>query len=236
MYNFQKKTARNSGFTLIEMIIALSIFVLVVLMVSNIFVVINHSQRRVANLQKLQDDVRYSLEAMAQEIRLGRINYDYYVTENIDLHPESAVIDYPLAVINQSGEFVYYRKNGNNLEFCKNDTSADCQEWQVVTPVGAIVDELRFIITPSADPFSEVAEKRCASDADCDADYNSYRCDTVQQRCEYFSDGGNFQPKVRIIMKSEGTGDLPAGQARIVIQTLVSSRLINSKVQNLFYD
>jgi prepilin-type N-terminal cleavage/methylation domain-containing protein len=236
MYNFQKKTAHNSGFTLIEMIIALSIFVLIVLMVGDIFVVINHSQRRVANLQKLQDDVRYSLEAMAQEIRLGRINYDYYVTENIDLHPESAVIDYPLAVINQSGEFVYYRKNGNNLEFCKNDAPTDCPDWQVVTPVGVIVAELRFIITPSADPFFAVIEQSCTSDVECDADYNSYRCDTGQGRCEYFSDGGNFQPKVRIIMKSEGTSDLLAGQVRISMQTLVSSRLINGKVQNLFYD
>jgi len=234
MHNFQKKIAHNSGFTLIEMIIALSIFVLIVLIVGNIFVVINHSQRRVANMQKLQDDVRYSVEAMAQEIRLGRINYDYYVGESIDLHPASAITEYPLAVINQSGEFIYYRKNVNNLEYCKNDIPAECTDWQVVTPRGVTVEELRFIITPSADPFTDSSGLVCLSVNPCSGQCSSYRWDGG--RCEYFSDGGNFQPKVRIIMKSEGTGDYISGGIRIVMQTAVSSRLINSKVQNLFYD
>ena len=49
----------NKGFTLIEMLIALSIFILVMLAGVNVYFVISTAQHRTVALQKVQDDVRY---------------------------------------------------------------------------------------------------------------------------------------------------------------------------------
>jgi prepilin-type N-terminal cleavage/methylation domain-containing protein len=229
---------RQAGFTLIEMIIALSIFVLVILIVSNIYVSFNNSQRKVATMQKLQDDVRYVFETMAQEIRLGKINYQYYraLSTPVDLHPlasgQTPVTT--LAIINQSGQSVFFRRADSNLRYCKEITSGDCSiddNWQNITPEGVSVLNLQFIITPSADPFSEpsgLPDPCNDASAVCPV---GYRCSSAV--CRYYSDGHNFQPKVRIILKTSSTD---VQRSQLIMQSVISSRLISSKVLNNNYD
>jgi prepilin-type N-terminal cleavage/methylation domain-containing protein len=252
MYNFRKNIKGNSGFTLIEMIIALSIFVIVILVAADIFVVINNSQRRVATMQKLQDDVRYLFESMAQEIRLGRINYAFYQDPNgngsytnaIDLHPQAAS-PRVLAIINQAGEQIFFRFNStvNAAQYCKLINPGDCTltadtGWENVTPLGVKILHLSFFITPSADPFLDVAGYGCLTQIDCGGANacQSYRWDSPAGQCQYYSDGYNYQPKVRIILKTEGIAQATVEQSRITMETIVSTRIAAGKVQNTFHD
>lgn len=240
------KFKRRSGFTLIEMIIALSIFVLIVLIVASIFVTINNSQRRVVNSQKLQDDIRYTMEAISQEIRLGKVNYYFYSHPSdvygysssgpIDLHPSASTPVSVLALVNQSGQRVFFNYDtvNNSIFYCKEISLNDCSildKWQPITSADTKIINLQFVISPSADPFTETESQSCAS-APCAGNYLSYRC-AADQLCRYFSDGNNFQPKVRIIIKSQNKGPQAA---TLTIQSTVSSRIIPSKVLNSNYD
>ncbi len=238
-----KLTKNQKGFTLIEMIISVSIFVLVLVIAANIYLVINNTQRKVVTMQRIQSDTRYLFEAIAQEIRLGQINYDFYNNNDIDIHP-SAADNTVLAVVNRSGNSVFFKLSsiGDKVQYCEVNEENNCaldddSLWQNVTPEGVEVEHLRFIITPSADPFSEVSERECNNDSDCTGDYISYRCDIGgDDRCEYYSDGHNFQPKVQIVLKVRGTARSIAEESEMIMQTIVSSRIMPGKVQNNNYD
>lgn len=236
-----RQNNNQGGFTLIEMIIALSIFVLTVLIATNIYLIINNVQRRTLAMQKVQDDVRYLFEAMAQEVRLGRINYDYYLDNSIDLHPLAAADNEVLAVVNQLSESVFFRINsaGDKVQYCKIEQDSNCrltfdEDWQDITPEGVRVIDLEFIITPSADPFIEPSlPDNCSIDNDCSLGLG-YRCETTD--CKYYTDGGNFQPKVRMVLKTESEDTkIPEQSRSINMQTIISSRITQGQVKNTNY-
>jgi len=68
----------NQGFSLIELLVVIAIFITVLLIITDIFMSVTQSQRRVIAWQKAQSELRYDLEIMAQEIRTGTINYNEY--------------------------------------------------------------------------------------------------------------------------------------------------------------
>ncbi|PIT90315.1 MAG: hypothetical protein COU22_02845, partial [Candidatus Komeilibacteria bacterium CG10_big_fil_rev_8_21_14_0_10_41_13] len=72
-----KKVKKQSGFTLIEVVVALGIFSIATTYAIGIFVQSNQVQRRTANVQRVLSDARYVLEVMAREVRMGEIDYDY---------------------------------------------------------------------------------------------------------------------------------------------------------------
>lgn len=240
----------KKGFTLIETIIALSIFVMTLLITVNIYLVVHNAQRKVVALQRVQDDVRYLFEAIAQEVRLGDINYEFYndPIQNMDLYPGAQNITY-LAVLNQLHEEIYFRllpSTSDKAQYCAVNESNDCdpavdENWENITPDSVEITKLDFLITPSANPYVDVTVESCAltGDQECvDAGLISYRCDVgVTNTCLYYSDGQNFQPKVRILLTANALDSTIPEQSRTInMQTIISSRLYSGKVQNLNYE
>lgn len=229
----------GAGFTLIEMIVVMGIFTTVVLIALGLYFNITQTQKRIVSLQKIQEDIRFTVEAMAQSIRLSSINYSFYNNNAFDLHPTADVNDRPkvLALIGQAGDYVFYRKSTETLQYCTG-TLAECDltggtKWQDITPAEVKIVNLEFLITPSADPFdSTVAVKSCTADLDCTSvnQYKSYRC--KPNTCKYFSDGKNFQPKVRLMLSTQGTSEVLKERASISVQTTVTSRIANSAILN----
>jgi len=239
----------NKAFTLIEMLVVVSIFSTVVLIATNIYVSVTFIQTRVASLQKIQEDVRFVMETVAQSIRLSSINYIFYTDNNIDLHQEATGKPYVLALIDQTGGRVFYRRSGstlpgdgqgNLLQVCYGEDDCkltDNDNWQDITPKGVEIKDLKFIITPSADPFTEVASQSgtCSLGETCSsAPYNFYRCNGTT--CQYYSDGQKFQPKVKVIIKTESPGERLAEKASMNLQTIISTRIPHFEIKNLYYD
>jgi prepilin-type N-terminal cleavage/methylation domain-containing protein len=249
MFSLKKN---QKAFSLIEMIIAVSIFVLVLVIATNIYLVINNTQRKVVTMQRIQSDVRYLFEAIAQEVRLGQIDYDFYSENSIDFHPDSGTDNTVLAVVNRSGNSIFFRlsSSGDKAQYCEIDADNDCDllvedNWQNVTPEGVKVEHLRFVITPSADPFTDVTAIECVADSGktgaCATVYGyscsiSADCPIAPCYCRYYSDGHNFQPKVQIILKARGTARNIAEESEMIMQTTVTSRIISSEVKNNYYD
>jgi prepilin-type N-terminal cleavage/methylation domain-containing protein len=96
-----RKTNKNSGLTLIELIVAIGIFGLVITVVFGVFGLALTSQRRIIALKNVEDNTRFAVELMAREIRTGK-NFSGGIGS--------------LSFTNAKGEAVIYRLNSSVVE------------------------------------------------------------------------------------------------------------------------
>ncbi|MFH0804811.1 MAG: type II secretion system protein [Patescibacteria group bacterium] len=263
-----KNRPGQRGFTLIEMIIAVSIFSLAIIMVINVYMIVNNSQRKVAAGQKVQDDVRYLFEALAQDVRLATINYPYYAdpANGRNLHPlGGGLTNYILSLVTPDGSTVFYRRSssvagannglGTKVQYCEVTAAVTCStgddaQWQDITPAGVEVKNLNFIITPTAEPFTEATARTCVQGSGvsgCSA-VPGYSCQVTPVctlplvcYCHYSADGNttvgyNFQPKVRIVLRATGVGSRAGEESNLNMETIVSTRTFIGPVLNKNYE
>lgn len=168
-------TNDSNGFTLVEILISLSIFSLLVFAVSVIYVAFNNSQIRTSASQQLLNDSQYAIELMAREIRKSSIvNYSPDSSWcNGLIAPTGKVLDYCIILEREDGQsfaftsFKNYSTDPNTelhyiLLDCNDDYSL-CEEWKndyrssdvlLSTTLNNInLDVLDFEISPISDPF-----------------------------------------------------------------------------------
>jgi len=168
----------NEAFTLIEILISLSIFSLLVFAVSTIYIAFNNTQIRTAASQQLLNDSQYTIELMAREIRKSSIvNYSPDPAWcNSLIRPAAATTLFDDCIIleredGQSFAFTTYRADSSSLYMdifyilldCTDDYSSCDDTWKNDAKAadkllgtsfnGISVDSLDFIISPSSDPF-----------------------------------------------------------------------------------
>lgn len=66
------KTKELPGFTLLEMIVSTGIFSIIVIASIGIMLSVTKAQLRTANLQAIQDNIRFSTELLTKEMRTGQ--------------------------------------------------------------------------------------------------------------------------------------------------------------------
>lgn len=64
---------KSKAFTLVELLVAMVIFITVISTVISIFGRVLEQQRRTFALQNVQDNARYALEAIAREVRMANV-------------------------------------------------------------------------------------------------------------------------------------------------------------------
>lgn len=242
VYNM-RSINNKSGFTLIEMLIAVSIFSLVLIAATNIYLIINNSQRKVVTLQKIQEDVRFLFEAISQDIRLSSINYDFYITEGININPLRGGSDNNiLALVDQNGVEIYYRQSdsGTEIQYCEVTEDINCSlsnpdHWENITPTQVQINYVKFTIIPTADPYTESGEIDTCTSPTHDTCTIGYYC-TSSNECRYSADGGNFQPKVIFSISSKGVERNIAEESELIMQSTISTRIFSGQIENLNYD
>jgi len=145
----------KKGFTLIEMVVALGIFAIATTYCVSIFVQSNQTQKRTANIYRVLSDTRYTMEVMAREIRLDRIDYQYYQDQGISLEFPLVEDLTTLALTNPSGESVMFRRAvvSDRAVIQMQVMIDDIATWQDITPEDLSIEKLAFYITPDVDPF-----------------------------------------------------------------------------------
>jgi prepilin-type N-terminal cleavage/methylation domain-containing protein len=72
-----KKLRRGSrlpaGFTLLEMIVSLGVFSAAILIILGAILSINDAQKKMINIQAVEDNLRFALDTMSREIRTGSV-------------------------------------------------------------------------------------------------------------------------------------------------------------------
>ena len=93
----QNRTAKNSGLTLIEVLVAMSIFLIVIAIALDVFIDGSNSQKRILEFNATQREAGYLMETISRELRMATainvsqennndsniifINYDEYMIE-----------------------------------------------------------------------------------------------------------------------------------------------------------
>lgn len=91
----------REGLTLIELLVAMAIFIVVISVVINLFTISLRGQRKVVASQNLQDNAKYLLGFMAKEIRMSQIN---------------SVASTTLGITRSDGEDITYFFDGTNIQ------------------------------------------------------------------------------------------------------------------------
>ena len=132
------------GFTLIEMLVVMSVFLTLMLVVSDIFLSVSINQRKVLAEEQALMDLQFNLEEVVQKARLGRFDYD-----SLSL-PEA-----PLALImNGTDKVIFFRQENN----CANGTvgclvmKTNDQE-QIISADNVDVQSFEYVLTPEQSPY-----------------------------------------------------------------------------------
>lgn len=96
-------TNNKSGFTLIEIIVAVSIFALITLATVQIMLIVMRTQETITRVQAIQDNARFSLELITKEMRTG-IEYEANTPASTICTNNGSEIHF----LSTSGRRVYY--------------------------------------------------------------------------------------------------------------------------------
>jgi|GEM_PF-1328077 len=119
----------RAGFTLVELLVSIAIFVIFLGVISLSYIGIIRSQRQANQVRAMYSDVRSFMEALSEDMRLGTIDYDCYEVngsltnscENKDLNVSGTPPNQStyLAIVNkdQTQKVIYwYDKSFNELK------------------------------------------------------------------------------------------------------------------------
>ncbi|MFC1655767.1 PilW family protein [Patescibacteria group bacterium] len=224
-----KKFAKTQkGFTLIEVLVALSIFVIFVTSMSTTYLHIARSQREANSIRAMYSDLRYVMTILSDEARAKTVDYACYSSNALagsfstkcnDVRASAGSVDY-LALIDRASSnrtiFIVEENNEDvkDLKVFKEHKTFDnngLETWvanegytagyQPIALDTVKLEGLEFEIAPLADPF----------------DPDNVACGPVQ-----------FQPSVTVNAAISGvTPD--TDDFRLDIQTSLSSRVYNLK-------
>jgi len=110
-----KSVKRQSGFTIVEVLVSSVIFSIIAMAVSSIFVQTLGLQRRGAAAQKIQDNALFVLESMSRDIRVS----DIANQESANCTATTLTITHP----DPAKGTIIYRLNGDVVEKSQNGGS-----------------------------------------------------------------------------------------------------------------
>lgn len=141
-------TATQSGFTLLELLVALSILSMVLVIIASITTRFTFLQRRDIGEQAIQEDIRLALEVFSREARLS-----YASTFAIADSDGSTIV-----MRNQNGLCVAFRFNGDRQALERAEVAfggTDClsapfeNRYVTLTSERVVIDSARFDIPDS---------------------------------------------------------------------------------------
>lgn len=212
----------NKGFTLIELIVVMSVFMLIVAVAIAIFLSIIGSQRRILAQEQMLSQVSYAMEYMSKGLRMAQKDTEGTCLATVDSNGE-VVQSYPGYM------YLYTRPDLESgaykgIKFINASNENACQEFFIADDGGATNSTIKELknSTDDADASFLTADK-----------YNiNYFRYSINGGTGLAADGilgaseaDGIQPRVTLIMGFELPGD--PTQPEIKIQTTVSQRNLN---------
>lgn len=87
----------KKGFTLLEMIVAVAVFSVAAILGVSSYLALTGAQKKALTLQTIQDNLRFSIESMARDVRTGSFYYCGYSPTNLPLIPSSGPLPWTSA-------------------------------------------------------------------------------------------------------------------------------------------
>ncbi|MBU4331508.1 prepilin-type N-terminal cleavage/methylation domain-containing protein [Patescibacteria group bacterium] len=141
-----------SGFTLVEMIVAVAVFAVAALALLNIYMINNATQRKIAAISLVTVEARYALETMTRATRTGAIDYSYYSDGTV------SNIQNELAIEDSGGNNIVFKMGVSGDGYCSD--RGDCIlykigsiDWTPLTSDDVEATRLDFYIYPPQNPL-----------------------------------------------------------------------------------
>jgi len=138
----KKKSTTEYGYSLIELLVAIGLFATVVAITSGTFVVSLKGHRKTFTAQTVADNVRFSMEIMAKEIRMGT---------GFTINPGGCGgdngIQFTSNMPNRSGNTLLFCHSSTNDEITFDDGGGSAAS---ITASNLAVTDLRFDRYPAA--------------------------------------------------------------------------------------
>ncbi|MFH1456850.1 MAG: prepilin-type N-terminal cleavage/methylation domain-containing protein [Patescibacteria group bacterium] len=149
---FPKKIIKKkyTGFTLMEVLVSMSIFVVFTLAILGINGNVLHSSQKTLAANKIQQEAQLIMQSLAKKIRTSRVNYNY--AEYLDGINDS---EQELALIDLSGtEYIFFLDDDSIKIKNKQEGASEYTSPKAIPTSQVLVTGLNFIIEPKTFPFS----------------------------------------------------------------------------------
>ncbi len=216
----KKRGANRRGFTLVELMISILVFVIFLSAASDSYISIIRAQKQTNEIRKMYAEVRSFTEMLAEDLRLSSIDYECYLPPTLEMgfstncpaqgiESLSSGMTNVLHLANRNGfekKAVVYNRDEGTVEISRYVKILN--EWQQLGTEpeklfsGAVkIKNLSFAIFPVQSPYSGESEI-------------------------YLDPKKQFQPKVTVFLTAANAyGSLP--EFNLDYQTTISSRVYN---------
>lgn len=138
-----------------EMLVALTLFSVVVTVTTDLFFTFQRTSRRTENLESVVASGRLMMEQIAREARQGTIDYDWYARQSIDLSARAA--QPVLALRDREGGQVQFEFDENLGTLMMSRRGGNPESLN--SPDTAVLRNAYFSITPASDPFQFISDQ-----------------------------------------------------------------------------
>jgi len=244
---------KKSGFTLLEILVVMGIFLVMTVVVTDIFMMILKSQSQTSIRERTLADLRFITETIARQIRTSEIDYQTNLPFNQRYigDTDDGIVEWEneIHLIDAASHKISYYLDFTGGGILK--TKVDGQENQLSDPANYTVTRLLFYIDPPTSPFIEercnegLAPNGCLAGVACTLDDqsgpNGYcscqnlsnlpddsKCATANCMAvgsNYYCLPFNSQPRVTLIIGFESKGTKASERKTIYLQTTAASRV-----------
>lgn len=148
----------NLGFTLLEMLVSISVFLVVMLVASSSLLSIIDANQKAQSLKSAINNLNFALESMEKNIRVGT-NYSASGCSSAN----TCIIFDSYKDLDGMGDFdnlsdlVIYRHNGNSIERCETTPSIKCDDpindpFTRMTSAEVKITDMKFYISSLPTP------------------------------------------------------------------------------------
>jgi len=142
--------ANKSGFSLVEVLVSVSLFVIIILASTQIFKLVIDGQRSALATQNVQESLKYFLEVTAKEMRMAK--------KNSNLLCDGITVDKIFATSsNAYGDVITFQNYDNECVTYSLDADGDNQRFKIqrdsasgfISPNKIRIESLSFVLSDS---------------------------------------------------------------------------------------
>ncbi len=151
------KNKLNRGFSLIEVLVSLSIFTIVVTISVSALYVLIEGNSRARNSQSIITNLSFALDSMTREIRTGS---DFFCADDYESLPDDGIEQASCPdggeafAFNEGGQSLTEDMGSSRIAYRLNDTTlqrklgdGSVADWADVTSPDIVIDTLQFYVT-----------------------------------------------------------------------------------------
>ena len=150
------KQFNQHGFTLMELLVSISVFVIVTISALTIYSVVLKTSQKTIALTRIQQEAQFIFQVLSKKIRTSVVDYTYYLVEcgaDGSLCTNGEVTK--LVLEDAVGDKYYFKQLNGGLAVAANPVQPDeDDEYKKIPSTNVTMDSLSFYINPTTNPFS----------------------------------------------------------------------------------